>query len=69
MRFNIELLTTLDKEKISCLMTNTFKSIFTIGKAVVAAVGKKAGRILGPWVLSPFVWCSGFACEPKKMLS
>lgn len=55
MRFKIELLTALDREKILCLIADTFPIVKMLKKAVIAVVGKKAGRILGPWGLFPFV--------------
>lgn len=55
MRFKIELLTALGREKILCLIADTFPIVKMLKKAVIAVVGKKADRILGPWGLFPFV--------------
>lgn len=65
-RFKTELFMTLDREKFPCLIANTFPTVKMLKKAVIAVVGKKAGRILGPWGFFPFVQCSGFICVRLK---
>lgn len=46
MRFKTELLTTLDRGKIPCLITKAFATVKLLEKSAVAVVGKKPGRIL-----------------------